>query len=215
MSTRLTISITVILLAAFVVIGLALWNVLPDPMASHWNVNDQVDGYIPKFWGVFMLPVMALGMLVLFLVLPQIDPLKANIAQFREAFNLFILLIILFLGYIWILTLVWNLGFTNFKMSSAMLPAMGLLFLFIGWLLRQAKRNFFIGIRTPWTLSSDRVWDKTHQLGSVLFYISGALTLVGALFGKYAFWFIMVPVLGSALFLTIYSYVLYRQETKL
>jgi uncharacterized membrane protein len=121
----------------------------------------------------------------------------------------------LFFGYIWALTIAWNLGYTNFRMSSAMLPAMGLLFLFVGWMLRKAKRNFFIGIRTPWTLSSDRVWEKTHQLGSILFYVSGALALLGSMSGRYAFWFVMVPVLGSTLFLVVYSYVLYRQEAKL
>jgi uncharacterized membrane protein len=215
MSTRLTISFTLVLLAAFLVMGLAVWDFVPDQMASHWNINDEVDGYISKFWGVFLVPIMAAGMFVLFLVLPQIDPLKANIAQFREAFNLFILLIMLFIGYLWILTIAWNLGYTQFRMSMAMLPAMGLLFMYIGYMLRKAKRNFFIGIRTPWTLSSDVVWYKTHQLGSVLFFISGTLALVGSLFGKNAIWFVMVPLLGSTLFLVVYSYVLYQQETRL
>ncbi len=215
MSTRLTLSITIVLLAVFLVVGLAAWKFLPDPMASHWNVNDQVDNTMPKFWGVFLMPILAVGMFVLFLVIPHIDPLKANIAQFREAFNLFIVLILLFLGYIWILSIAWNLGYTNFRMSSAMLPALGILFLFIGWLFRRAKRNFFIGIRTPWTLSSETVWDKTHQLGSILFMISGILALIGSLFGKNAIWFVMLPLLGSALFLVVYSYVLYQRETKL
>ncbi len=214
MSTRLTISIAIVLLAAFIVMGMAVWDVMPDQMASHWNASDQVDGYISRFWGVFLVPVMATGMLVLFFILPQIDPLKANIVKFREAFNLFILLIMLFFGYIWVLTLVWNLGYTNFRMSTAMLPAMGLLFIYIGWMLRKAKRNFFIGIRTPWTLSSDKVWDKTHQLGSILFMISGVLALIGSLFGSNAIWFVMVPLLGSTMFLVVYSYMLYQRETK-
>lgn len=215
MSTRLTISITLILLAAFLVMSLTIWDLVPDPMASHWNINDQVDGHMSKFWGVFLLPFMAAGMFGVFLVLPLIDPLKANISQFREAFNLFIVLIILFFGYIWALTIAWNLGYTQFRMSTAMLPAMGLLFMYVGYMLRKAKRNFFIGIRTPWTLSSDVVWDKTHQLGSVLFFISGALALVGSLFGRNAIWFVMVPLLGSTLFLVVYSYVLYQKETKI
>ena len=79
--------------------------------------------------------------------------------------------------YIYALTLLWNLGYTDFGMSRAMLPAMGLLFIFIGYMLRKAKRNFFIGIRTPWTLSSDKVWDETHRLGAILFMISGVLAL--------------------------------------
>lgn len=214
MSTRNTSIIVLSLIAISIVAGVLLWNQLPDPMASHWNANDQVDGYMPKFWGVFMMPLMVLGMYVLFLVIPGIDPLKANIAQFRGAFNLFIVLISVFMLYIHGLTLAWSLGYQDFKMSAAMLPFMGVLFIFIGYMLRQAKRNFFIGIRTPWTLSSDTVWEKTHQLGSVLFMVSGALAFIGSfLGGELAFWLFFVPLMGSALFLVIYSYILYRSET--
>jgi uncharacterized membrane protein len=184
-------------------------------MASHWNVNDQVDDYISKFWGVFLLPMITLAMFVLFLVVPAIDPLKANIAQFREVFNLFIVLMVAFMVYIYGLTLAWNLGYTGFKMSGALLPALGLLFIFIGFLLRRAKRNFFIGIRTPWTLSSDTVWNETHRIGAVLFMISGALAFIGGLFGGTAsLWLMFIPIVGSTIFLLIYSYVLYQRETR-
>ncbi|MBK9924626.1 MAG: SdpI family protein [Anaerolineales bacterium] len=215
MSTRNTTVIVLILIVAAVLAGLLLWNKLPDQMASHWDINDQVNGYMPKFWGVFLMPLIVLGMSVLFLVTPNIDPLKANIAQFREAFNLFVILIVVFMLYIHGLTLAWSLGYTDFKMSTSMLPAMGLLFVFIGFMLRKAKRNFFIGIRTPWTLSSDTVWDKTHQLGAVLFMASGVLTFIGGIFGGVtAFWFLFVPLIGSTIFLLIYSYVLYQRESK-
>lgn len=214
MSTNTTSIIVLTLIAIAVIAGALLWNQLPEQMASHWNTNDQVDGYMPKFWGVFLMPLVTLGMLALFIVLPNMDPLKANIAQFRGAFNLFIVLIVAFMLYIHGLTLAWSLGYQGFKMSAAMLPFLGILFIFIGYLLRQAKRNFFIGIRTPWTLSSDMVWDKTHQLGSILFMVSGALAFVGSfLGGMMAFWLLFVPLMGSTLFLVIYSYVLYRNET--
>ena len=215
MTTRNTTIIVLILIAGAILAGLFLWNQLPDPMASHWDVNDQVNGYMSKFWGVFMVPIMALGMFLLFLVIPSIDPLKANIAQFRDAFNLFIVLIMAFMLYVHGLSLAWNLGYTGFKMSTSMLPAMGLLFIFVGFMLRKAKRNFFIGIRTPWTLSSDTVWDKTHQLGAVLFMASGILAFIGGIFGGMtAFWFLFVPLIGSTIFLLVYSYVLYRNETR-
>jgi uncharacterized membrane protein len=95
-----------------------------------------------------------------------------------------------------------------------MMPALGVLFIFVGYMLRKAKRNFFIGIRTPWTLSSDRVWDETHRIGAILFTLSGILALLGSFFGgSTAFVMLMVPLLGSTLFLVIYSYVLYRRET--
>jgi uncharacterized membrane protein len=215
MSTKTTSIITLVMIALALVVGTVLWNQLPDQMASHWNVNDQVNGYISKFWGVFLMPLITLGMLVLFLIVPSIDPLKANIAQFRETFNLFIALIVAFMLYIHGLTLAWSLGYQNFKMSTAMLPFMGILFIAVGYMLKKAKRNFFIGIRTPWTLSSDSVWDKTHQLGSVLFIASGVTAIIGGFFGgMIAFWLMFVPLIGSSLFLVIYSYVLYRSETK-
>ncbi len=117
--------------------------------------------------------------------------------------------------YIHALTLLWNLGYTNLGIGKAMLPAMGLLFIVIGSLLRKAKRNWFIGIRTPWTLSSDSVWNETHRLGSVLFMISGVLALIGGFFGgMIAFWFLFVPLIGSTIFLLVYSYVLYQRETR-
>jgi uncharacterized membrane protein len=215
MSTRTTTIIVLIMLSAATLAGLLLWNRLPDLMASHWNINDQVDGYISKFWGVFMLPLITLGMFLLFLVAPSIDPMKANIAQFREAFNLFIVLIVGFMVYLYGLTLAWNLGYTNFRLSGAMLPAIGLLFIFIGFMMRQAKRNFFIGIRTPWTLSSDAVWNETHRVGAILFMISGALAFLGGFIGgTAAFWMMFAPIMGSTAFLLVYSYVLYQREAK-
>ena len=214
MSTRTTTILVLLMVLGATLAGFLLWNQLPEQMASHWNINDQVDGYMPKFWGVFLMPLITFGMFLLFLVIPAIDPLKANIAQFREAFNLFIVLIVAFMLYIHGLTLAWSLGYTGFRMSTSMLPALGLLFVFIGYMLRQAKRNFFIGIRTPWTLSSDDVWDKTHQLGAVLFMISGGLAFLGSFLGGVtAFWLFFVPLMGSTIFLVIYSYVLYRRET--
>ena len=215
MSTKTTSILVIALVAIAVIAGVILWNKLPDQMASHWNVNDQADDYMPKFWGVFLMPIISLGMLALFLVIPNIGPLKANIAEFRNIFNLFILLIVVFMLYVHGLTLAWNMGNQSFKMSAAMLPFLGVLFIFIGYMLRQAKRNFFIGIRTPWTLSSDTVWNKTHQLGSVLFMVSGAFAFIGSfLGGMLAFWLLFVPLMGSVVFLILYSYILYRNETR-
>lgn len=215
MSTRTTTILVLLMILGAAAAGLILWNQLPDQMASHWNVNDEVDGYMPKVWGVFLMPLVSLGLFLLFLVIPNIDPNKANIAEFRESFNLFIVLFVVFMLYVHGLTLAWSLGYTGFRLSTALLPAVGLLFIFIGFMLRKAKRNFFIGIRTPWTLSSDTVWEKTHQLGAVLFMASGALVFIGGLFGGVtAFWMLLVPLIGSVIFLLVYSYVLYQRETR-
>ena len=214
MSTKNTTIFVIGLIALAALVSLLFWNQLPDPMASHWGANDQVNGYISKFWGAFLMPIMSAAMFLLFLVIPSIDPLKANIAKFRETFNAFIVLIMVFMVYLHGLTLAWNLGYTGFRMSAAMLPAMGLLFIFLGFMIGKTKRNFFIGIRTPWTLSSDTVWDETHRVGAQLFKISGVLALIGAFFPDYAFWFLLLPVIGAALFCVVYSYILFQRETK-
>jgi len=209
----MTLIVVLVLTIGSALAGILYWDRLPEMMASHWNANDQVDGYMTKFWGVFLMPLVTLGMFVLFLVVPAIDPLKANIAKFRETFNLFIAFITAFMVYIYALSLRWNLGYTEVGISKAMLPAMGLLFIIVGVMLRKAQRNFFIGIRTPWTLSSDSVWNKTHQLGAILFMISGVITVVGGFIGGMtAVWMLLGPLFASTIFLVIYSYVLYQRE---
>ncbi len=215
MSTRTTVIVGLVLILLAIAFSAAVYGRLPDPMASHWGVNDEVNGTIPRFWGAFLMPIIALGMLVLFLVLPLIDPMKANIATVRPMFNGFILAILVFLTYLHVLTVAWNLGYQSFRMSTALLPGLGLIFVLTGLLLRQAKRNFFIGIRTPWTLSNDRVWAETHRLGSVLFIACGLVAVLSLFFpGKVAFLLVLVPIIVSSLFLVVYSYVLYRRETR-
>lgn len=213
MSTRTTVILAVILIAAGLILSLALYSQLPERLASHWNAQDQVDDSMPRFWGAFLMPLVTLAMLGLFLIIPSIDPMKANIATFRGSFNVFIALMMAFMLYIHVLSLLWNLGFQAFRMSAAMLPALGLLFVFVGSMLRRARRNYSIGIRTPWTLASDRVWDRTHRLGAVLFVIAGLLAAVGVFFpGPAAYWFVLGPVIGVSLFLVVYSYILWRAE---
>lgn len=214
MSTKTAIIVSALLIIVITLAGLLLWNSFPDQMASHWNEQDQVDGYMSKFWGVFMVPLLMAGLTLLFLAIPHIDPLKKNIADFRGVFNIFIVLFNVFMAFIHALTLAWNLGHTGFRMSIVMLPAMGLLFIFIGILIRKAKRNFFIGIRTPWTLSSDRVWDETHRLGSKLFIAAGVVTFIGILFPDQAFILLMVSVIAASLISVLYSYLVWRREAK-
>ena len=213
MSSRNTVILTLVMIFAATLLSLAVYPRLPEQVASHWNSADEVNGTMPRFWGAAIMPIITLVMLGLFLLIPAIDPLRANIAKFRGTFNVFIVLIVAFLLYLHVLTTLWNLGLQGFRMSTAMLPAMGLLFIFVGVLLRQARRNFSIGIRTPWTLSSDAVWDKTHRLGALLYMASGVIAALGAFFpGPRAYFLVLAPVLASSLILVIYSYILWRAE---
>jgi uncharacterized membrane protein len=211
MSNKKTTIYILILITASVLLGIILYPNVPDQMASHWNIEGEVDGYISKFWGLFLMPLISIALLILFTIIPKIDPLKENIEKFRKYFNNFIALIILYLLYIHGLTVSWALGY-QFNMTLAILPAMGVLFYFIGELLEHSKRNWFIGIRTPWTLSSDNVWNKTNKLGAKLFRLSGVLIILGLLIQKYVLWLILAPILSSVLFLVIYSYLEYQKE---
>jgi len=191
--------------------GFYLYPDMPDEMASHWNAQGEVNGYMPKFWGVFLMPIILAGIYALFVVVPRIDPLKHNIQKFMKYYEGFILLIVVFMFYIHSLTLLWTLGF-RFDMMVMMMPALGVLFYYIGILTENAKRNWFIGIRTPWTLSSDRVWNKTHKVGGKLFKISGVIAIFGIVFQDYALWLIMGPVLFTAAYTMIYSYIEYQKR---
>ena len=207
--SKSTLAIILIILSSFI-IAIALYPIMPESMASHWNAEGVVNGYINKFWGLFLMPLIFLILFCVFIIIPKIDPLKDNIAKFRSSFERFVVLIKLFLFYIYILTIFWNLDF-KFDMVTAMIPAFAILFYYIGVMTGKAKRNYFIGIRTPWTLSSDEVWDKTHALGGKLFKAAGVISLAGLFFPKIAFCFVIIPVLLSALISATYSYFVWKK----
>lgn len=184
---------------------------MPEKMASHWNIQGEVDGYMSRFWGLFLMPIVSIGLLILFVLIPKIDPLKKNIERFRKYFDGFMVLMAIFLFYIYLLTVFWNIGI-RFNMGRFVMPALGILFYYVGILVENTKRNWFIGIRTPWTLSSDVVWGKTHKIGGKLFKIAGIIIFLGIFFPKYAVFFILVPIILIVVYPIIYSYFEYQKE---
>jgi uncharacterized membrane protein len=211
MSNKTTAIISFSLIALALFAGLILYAQLPDPMPSHWNAAGEIDGYMSKFWGIFLMPIITIALVPLFLVIPNIDPLKANIAKFRGAFNWFIVAFVAYMLFIYGLTLAAALG-VQFNMTVMLLPVVGLLFIGVGYMMGQAKRNFFIGIRTPWTLSSDTVWAETHKLGSKLFMLGGVVTIISAFLGENGIWLMLVAMLVAAFAPMVYSYILWRRE---
>lgn len=204
-----TLAILIIIIALFV-IAITIYPILPGQLASHWNATGEVNGYMGKFWALFLVPFISIVLFMVFFLIPKIDPLKENIGKFRVSFDRFVVVIELFLFYVYVLTIFWNLSL-KFNMTLALLPAMAVLFYYIGVMTEKSKRNYFIGIRTPWTLSSDEVWDKTHALGGKLFKVAGVASLAGLLFPKIAFYFILVPILASAIISIIYSYIIWKK----
>ncbi|MFH1511363.1 MAG: SdpI family protein, partial [Candidatus Woesearchaeota archaeon] len=189
--------------AASFVLATCLYAVMPETLASHWDSSGNVNGYMPRFWGLFLMPFVSIGILLLFWIIPRIDPLKRNIQRFRSYFDWFVIFILGFLFYVYLLTVFWNLGY-RFNMTVFLLPGLSVLFYYIGVLMSNAKRNWFIGIRTPWTLSSDRVWEKTHRLGSLLFKISAVASLSCLVFPKYCVVIFLAVVLVAGLVPVVY-----------
>jgi uncharacterized membrane protein len=197
-----------IVLALFLT-GWYFYGALPEQVASHWNSTGQVNGMMPRTAGVLFLPALALVLYVVFLVIPLIDPLKANIALFRAYYDFFIFLLLLFFLYVHLLTMLWNTG-ARFNMTVSLAPGFGMLIYSCGIILGKAKRNWFVGIRTPWTLSSDVVWDKTHKLGGILFRVCGVISALGVFAGRYAFYLLIAPLIAVSLYLVLYSYLEYK-----
>lgn len=200
------------LLTTFVsfLLGVYFYPRLPDKIASHWNIHGQVDGYLPKAFGLFLLPLISLLLYLLFLLIPKLDPLKENLKKFRRYYDYFIAVVILFLFYLYLLTIAWNLGL-RFNFGQVLAPAFAILWCFVGILIQKAKQNWSIGIRTPWTLSNENVWEKTHQIGGRLFRLAGGLALLGVLFPQYAFFLVVVPPVLIVIYTFIYSYWRYQK----
>jgi uncharacterized membrane protein len=204
------IAIAFVIALTFAVTFLA-WPAMPDPVASHWGFSGKADGYMPKAWGLLLVPFLSVGLAALLLLIPRIDPLRANIEEFREAYERFIVVFVLYLLAVQAFILIWNSGI-QVSISMVLSPAFAALFYEIGVLIGQAKPNWSIGVRTRWTLSSPKVWEKTHALGGKLFRLAGVAALLGIFLPEYAVLFILVPVLGVSVYLVWYSYREYQKE---
>lgn len=186
---------------------------MPESMASHWNARGEADGYTSKFWGLFSTPLILFAIMLLFIVIPRIDPLKANYAKFRPYFDGLFLALAAFMLVVQVQLILWNTG-THISPNRILPIPLGLLFFYVGILCEHAKMNWFVGIRTPWTLSNEKVWDKTHHLGGKLFKLAGAVAVLGVFFEKLAMFFVVAPLLLVAVYTVIYSYIAYQKETK-
>jgi uncharacterized membrane protein len=199
------------LVALMFLVGFYFYPLMPERMAIHWGLSGQADGYGSRFVGLFSIPVISLLTFPFMLALPRLDP-TGGIEGFRGSYDWFVFGFLGFLAYVYGLSLGYNLGW-RFDFLRMLAPVMGALFYGIGVLMGRVRLNWFVGIRTPWTLSSEEVWDRTHEAGARLFRLCGVLAFAGLLArGWLALLVTVAPLLVSVVYLTYFSYSEYQKQ---
>jgi uncharacterized membrane protein len=187
---------------------------LPDRVPSHWDAAGNVNGYTSRAWAVSMMPAIMVALALILPRLPAIDPRRANYEKFRPTYDLVVNLVLALNLFIHAAVLGAGAGL-RISMDKITPLAVGVVFLVLGNVLPRARSNWLFGIRTPWTLSSDRVWERTHRLGGVLFVIAGFLLIAAVFVPPRAAFVMMVATGGGAAIIPIvYSYFVWRQEAR-
>lgn len=194
--------------------GVYFYQNFPDQVASHWNIEGVVDGYSGRLSAAFLLPIINLGLYLMLSFLPLLDPLRERYREFLGLYGKIKLLMAVFLFALHILTGLNGLGI-NVSFGLVFPVLIGALLSSIGYLLRRVKTNWFFGIRTPWTISSEVVWDKTAIFGSRIFIVSGILIAISSLVNSFIRAVILISsIVVMAVAPFIYSFIVYRQENK-
>lgn len=201
--------ITLLLIATMAVITAAVYERLPDPMPVHWNAEGQVDGWMGKPWGAFLLPLVMLGTWLLIEVLSFISPKGFKLNDFISVVGLLMTLIIAFLFVIGMAQIAFILGYPV-QITRVVTAAVGVLLILTGNYFGKLRKNFFIGIRTPWTIASEEVWNRTHRLAGWTFVIAGIALVISALLYNNVT-VIVVAVLAASLIPAAYSLWLYKR----
>lgn len=183
---------------------------MPERMVVHWNAAGQADGYVSRVWGLYGLPLLGFLLALLFLAIPRIDPLRGNDRLFEKQYGRLVTLLLLFLLAMHCYILLWNAGH-RIPVSAVVTPGLAVLLFYAGHVCEHAPANRSIGVRTPWTLSHPVVWERTNRLGGRLLKAAAASSLAGLLRPELAAWFVLGPVLLTALIVPVYSYLEYRK----
>lgn len=210
--TQEAIPIFVIILS-FIFAGYA-YPYMPALMATHWGVDNIVNGYASKQLALFLIPITLLVLYPFFLLLPKYAPYKKNFHEFRQYYNIFVTLIFFFLFYLYILILVWNVEI-YFNMLQFLAPAFSIILYYAGLLSSKTKMNWFVGIRTPWAYKNELVWQKTQNFGANMFKISAVICLFSLIIPSLSAVFILVPIIFSVIAVNVYSFLEAKTHKKI
>ena len=182
---------------------------MPARMATHWNASGDVDDTMPRTLGLVLLPVVTALTLGLFLVLPRVDP-RDNYDSFRFEYDVLALATVALVGYVHVLVVLVNAGYA-FGVGQAIAPGIGAVYVVAGYVTKRADQNWFVGVRTPWTLEDERVWDRTNRVVARVFQFGGVVAALGWVFPAYSIAFVLVPVLAAAVVSVGYSWWAYQR----
>ena len=204
------------LLAITAATGFSLWAYphLPAQVATHFNLQGEPNGWSSRLMAVALVPVIGIFMAFMFTFLPRIDPKKANYAKFGTTWWTVANAALILLALVHVAVLGKAMGWAV-DISRIVGLGVGGMFILIGNLMTRIRPNWFMGIRTPWTLSSDTVWRKTHRFGGVAFVIAGVcIAATGLLGSRWALYAAIGMAVVAALGSVVYSYVVWKGEQR-
>lgn len=203
------------ILAATFLAAFLIYPHLPEQVPIHWNIHGEADGYGSRFFGAFFLPLLNLGMYILFIVLPLLDPKRANYIKFDSSYLTIRYSLHLFLALVFGITAAASLGYPV-RVDQWIPAGVAILFVVMGNIMGRVRHNYFVGFKFPWTLANEEVWRRTHLFGGKLMVLGGFAALLGVIFtrGSASFIILMIGLLVPTAITTIYSYVIYKQITR-
>jgi uncharacterized membrane protein len=182
---------------------------LPAIVPMHWNAHGQVDSWGPKWQLLVFAPGIMLGLVALFAALPWLSPKKFDVESFRPTYLYIMIVMVAMFAYIQILSLLAALGLA-LDIGRAAEGGISLFIALLGNVLGRVRRNFYVGIRTPWTIANERVWNVTHRLAAKTIFVGGLVGLIGVLLHA-PFWMPIACFLVAAFVPAAYSLVFYKQ----
>mgnify|MGYP001309430334 FL=1 len=186
---------------------------LPDKIPTHWNFKGEIDGYSGKLTGAFLMPVMNIIMYGLFIFMPVLDPKKENYKLFESTYIYFRYLFHIFFLGMHGLIIAAALGY-NVDTGRLVTLAVSLLLMLMGNVMGRLKHNYFVGIKTPWTLANEEVWRKTHRLGAVIWTGGGLAGVIISLLRLSMGWAFIAIIAVMTFIPIVYSYVLFNRLEK-
>lgn len=199
--------------AAMLIVSLMLMDKLPETVPTHWDINGVVDANGSKYTNLYLLPGIGVVLFLLFPLLAAIDPRRKNYDKFRPAWEMIQTIIILFLAYVHFIVLYLSLHQDKSGlMPSFMFAGLGVMFALLGHYMMQVKQNYFVGLRTPWTLDDPEVWEKSHKFTGKVFMVAGLLMFLQAWFQIQMFPGLIGIIVLTALLPVIHSYVIWRKR---